>query len=132
MSAHLGISLEHLLDILVAAVLPEPRRQLLQLSEQRVQLLSELARLHAQPRLLLQLVQLLPDLTQLRPHALWISGQGVNQENKRSYGDEINNTALMVLAQKTHLTAILCFLKVGFKVGLRSGLGFTAFSVKKL
>ena len=29
-------------------------------------------------------------------------------------------------------TAILCFLKVGFKVGLWSGLGFTAFSIKKI
>ena len=67
-----AVRLQHLAHVLERGVLTQTRRQLLHLSQQVVDLLAQLPRLHRQPRLLLHLVDLLPNVAQLRPHAFQI------------------------------------------------------------
>ncbi len=96
--AHLHVSLEQSLHELVGGVLPQSSGEVLQLVEESVQILPQLhrsttdsvkerlgfeshetagasahlPRLHRDPRLLLHLIDLLPDLRQLRPNTLQI------------------------------------------------------------
>ena len=65
-------ALNELLDVLVAGVLPQPCREILQLAKQAVNLLSELPGLDTEPGFLLHLVNLLPDPGELTPHPLQV------------------------------------------------------------
>lgn len=70
--AHLHIALEEPLDVLVGGVLAQAGGEVLELVEEGVQALAQLAGLHRHPGLLLHLVNLLPHLRQLRPHTLQV------------------------------------------------------------